>query len=167
MLRSITDSQRFRRSFAVTSEKLQPKSNTKLVLLTNHLYVQYVGTNWTPLSLFLFFFPSGWDPSQLCPVWREKSGTLWFQDQFLVHDHYMETRGGLHVTLIQFILKKRKIWFIYSASISDFSVCILPLICPLLYFMENTLYHIKPLHHHTLCNYLKRYYLYVLYWNEK
>lgn len=39
-----------------------------------------------------------------------------FQDQFLVHDHYKETKGGLHVTLIQFILQRRKNIFIQLAS---------------------------------------------------
>lgn len=156
VLRSVTDPWRVPWSFVVTSEKLQPKSNTKLVLLTKHLYVQYVGTNWTQLlRLFVSLSLSGWDPSQLCPASRKKSGTLWFRD----HNHYKGTRGGLHVTMIQFIKEIHNL-FIQLAFLISSSVCIPPFTCP----PSSWKTHCIISSHYKLCNYLRRYYyLYVLY----
>lgn len=133
----------------------------------------------TAFSPFLFFFFLLY--LSLC-LWMGSHSTsprfmLWFKTlfrtNFLVHDHYEGTRGGLHVTLIQFIfqkkkeIRKKKDLFIQLASQIFFPVCILP--CMSLETVSltsrRTQCTISSHLHNILCNYLKRYYymFYIVY----
>lgn len=146
--------------FAVTSEKLQPKLNTKLVLLTKHLYVQYVGTNWTP-HLLLFLYPDGTPLSfvQLHTRSQVLSGpifgtwSLWGNKR----------RTACHLDSV-YTPKKEK--YIYSASISDFFALYPSIYLSSNYFSDVILKHIVPyraITHDAFCNYLRRHsYLYVI-----
>lgn len=90
----------------------------------------------TAFSFFFFF--SGWDPSRLCLTSSKKSDTLWFQDQFWYMITTWKQEEDCMSPWSSLYSKKGKIWFIYSASISDFSVYTPPFIFP-----QNTVLHGK------------------------